>query len=224
MMEKNINLTNRELMNYYENIIKSRDRIIFKLNEIIKNREEEMKILEEQLKTNKYYYNFENQDEQETKLDKNDKILKDDLYKDYNLKLKNPIHKLKTHTHYVLCMIVINDGRLVSSSGDHSIIIQNQRTYQPEIIIKKHSDYVNCVTQLSSGVLASCSSVNTIKLFKLKEVEYEILQTLQYHSDVIYKIVELKNKSLHHVQKILLYYFIVKIIMNIKKIINFNKW
>jgi len=192
---KNMNLTNGDLINYYENIIKSKDRMIFKLNEIIKNKDEEIKILKEQLKNNKYY-NFENKDEKEKKLDKNDKIPKEDLYKDFDIKLKNPIHKLKAHTSCVYCLTVMNDGRLVSGSNDHSIIIYNKTTYQPDIIIKEHSSSVCCLTQLSSGVLASCSSDYTIKLFNIKGVEYEIIQTLNYHSNVVYKIVELKNKSL----------------------------
>ena len=150
---KNINLTNRDIINYYENIIKSKDRMILKLNEIIENKDEEIKILKEQLKNNKYY-NFENKDEKEIKLDINDKISKEDLYKDFNIKLKNPIHKLKAHTSCVYCLTVMNDGRLVSGSADNSIIIYNKTTYQPDIIIKEHSNSVFCVNQLSSGVLA----------------------------------------------------------------------
>ena len=90
----------------------------------------------------------------------------------------------------------MNDGRLVSGSGDNSVIIYNKTTYQPDIIIKEHSSSVCCVTQLSSGILASCSNDNTIKLFNIKGVEYEIIQTLNYHTSTVYKIVELKNKSL----------------------------
>ena len=205
---KNINLTNRDIINYYENIIKSKDRMILKLNEIIENKDEEIKILKEQLKNNKYY-NFENKDEKEIKLDINDKISKEDLYKDFNIKLKNPIHKLKAHTSCVYCLTVMNDGRLVSGSADNSIIIYNKTTYQPDIIIKEHSSSVLCVTQLSSGILASCSSDYTIKLFNIKGVEYEIIQTLNYHTNTVYKIVELKNKSLascSHDSSILFYF------------------
>ena len=131
---KNMNLTNRDLINYYENIIKSKDRMILKLNEIIENKDEEIKILKKQLKNNKYY-NFENKDEKEIKLDKNNKISKEDLYKDFNIKLKNPIHKLKAHTSCVYCLTVMNDGRLVSGSDDNSIIIYNETTYEPDIVL-----------------------------------------------------------------------------------------
>ena len=44
--------------------------------------------------------------------------------------------------------------------------------------------------------MASCSGDKTIKLFNIKENKYEILQTLNYHNDYVYKIIELKNKNL----------------------------
>jgi len=44
--------------------------------------------------------------------------------------------------------------------------------------------------------LASCSADKTIKLFNIKENNYKILQTLNYHNNYVYKIIELKNKNL----------------------------
>ena len=90
----------------------------------------------------------------------------------------------------------MKDGRLVSGAADNSIIIYNKITYQPDLIIKEHNNSVFCITQLSSGILASCSYDNTIKLFNIKDVQYEILQTLNYHNNNVYKIIELKNKML----------------------------
>ena len=51
-------------------------------------------------------------------------------------------------------------------------------------------------TQLCSGILISCSYDKTIKLFNIKEMKYDIIQTLNYHTDRVYKIIELKNKNL----------------------------
>ena len=123
-------------------------------------------------------------------------INEDNLYDDYKIEMKNPIHKLTNHTHYVFCLCVMNDGRLVSGSVDKSIIIYNKETYQPDLIIKEHNHYVLCITQLSSGILASCSGDKTIKLFNINGMKYEILQTLNYHNNYAYKIIELKNKNL----------------------------
>ena len=182
-----MNLSNNDLINYYENIIKEKDKTISELKEIIKFKDEKIKSLEEQLKNNK---------KEEIKKENNDKIQKDNLYNDFNIKLKNPIHKLNIHTSSVFCLAVLNDGRLVSGSSDNSIIIYNKITYQPDIIIKKHSNSIYCITQLSSGILTSCSSDKTIKLFRIKEKEYEVLQTLNYHTSSVNKIIELKNKYL----------------------------
>ena len=123
-------------------------------------------------------------------------INNNNLYNNYNIELKNPIHILNNHTLAVRCLTVMNDGRLVSCSSDGSIIIYNKETYKPDIIIKEHSGTVEYITQLSSEILASCSNDESIKLFNIKENKYEVLQTLNDHNDWVYKIIELKNKAL----------------------------
>ena len=49
---------------------------------------------------------------------------------------------------------------------------------------------------MNSGIIATCSSDKTIKLFNIKGNNYNILQTLNYHTNYVYKIIELKNKNL----------------------------
>jgi WD40 repeat protein len=90
----------------------------------------------------------------------------------------------------------MNDGRLVSGSVDSSIIIYNKISYNPDLIIREHKGCICCIIQLRSGILASCSRDKTIILFNIKGVNYEIVQTLKYHTDSIRKIIELKNKIL----------------------------
>ena len=90
---------------------------------------------------------------------------------------------------------VLNDGRLVSGRANGIIIIYNKKTYQPDIIIKEHTNSINCLKQLNTGILASCSD-KTIKLFKIKILDYEIIQTLNFHKDIIFQIVELNNNYL----------------------------
>ena len=81
-------------------------------------------------------------------------------------------------------------------SSDKSIIIYNKVSYKPDLIIKEHKGAVYCIIQLSSGILASCSYDKTIKLFNIKDNSYEIIQTLNYHNNYIWKLIELKNKTL----------------------------
>ena len=123
-------------------------------------------------------------------------LFKKEKNNDYNIKLKNPIFELNNHTRNVLCLALLNDGRLASCGRDDKIIIYNQKTYQPDLIIKEHTAGVICIYKLRSGILASCSDDNTIKLFEIKSDKYKILQILNNHSDTVYKITELKNKEL----------------------------
>ena len=96
-------------------------------------------------------------------------------YSNQNIEFKTHITTLKIHTNIVLCLIILNDGRLVSGSSDNSIIIYNKETYQPNIIIQEHEGSVICLIQLKNGILASCSNDKTIKLFNIKENEYELI-------------------------------------------------
>lgn len=45
-------------------------------------------------------------------------------------------------------------------------------------------------------MVASCSTDKTIKSFNIKINIYEIIQTLRFQTDKVYKIIELKNKSI----------------------------
>jgi len=166
-------------INLYNDIKEDYIKYISELKEIIKMKDEEIKLLKDKLNKNK-----------------NVEINNNNLYNNFDIKLKEPIHILNNHKGYVLCLTILKDGRLVSGSVDKSIIIYNKETYKPDLTIKEHKGSVLCITTLSSGILASCSLDKTIKLFNIKDKEYNILQTLNYHTYWVYKIIELKNKSL----------------------------
>jgi len=128
---------------------------------------------------------------------KNKEIKNDNnLYNNFDIKLKEPIHILNNHTSSVYCLTILKDGSLVYGFYDKSIIIYNKESYKPDLIIKEHKDSVYCITILNSGILASYLEDKTIKLFNIKDKEYNILQTLNYHTSTVFKIIELKNKSL----------------------------
>ena len=122
--------------------------------------------------------------------------IQEERYNDYNIELKNPIHILNNHTSTVCCLTIMKDGRLVSGSRDNSIIIYNKTSYKPDIIIKEHNYSIICIIQLKSGILASCSGDKTIKLFNINGLKYELLQTLNYHTNEVCKIIELRNNTL----------------------------
>ena len=134
---------------------------IIELKEIIKNKDNEIKILKDELNQ---YKNINNNN-----LDNN-----------FNIKLKEPLHKFNYHTSYIICGTILKDGRYATGSDDKSIIIYNNKTYKPDLTIKEHSSTVTCLTQLSSGVLASCSDDKTIKLYEINGNEYKIIQALNH--------------------------------------------
>ena len=162
----NLNHNNNNKEEYYENIIKEKNNKINELNKKIK-------LLEEQLK------------------DKTNNI-----YDNYNISSKKPIHILNYHKSAIYCLSILNDGRLISGSDDYSIIIYNKTTYKPDLIIREHKNAVRCIAQLNSEILASCSNDKTIKIFDIKGNNYNTIQTLNDHTNWINKIIEIENKYL----------------------------
>jgi len=138
------------------------------LKEIINNKDNKIKLLEEELKK----YKTVKEDSENNN---------NNFYNNFNIKLKEPIHKLQYHTNNIYCSTILKDGRFATGSGDKSIIIYNNKTFKSELTIKEHNGYIYCLTQLSSGILASCSEDKTIKLYNIKENEYQVIQTLNYH-------------------------------------------
>ena len=164
--EENININNNDLI-----------KTITELKEIIKSKDEKIKSLEEKLSQ----YNISTNDNN---------------YNNFDIKLKEPIHKVKYHTGAIACATVLNDGRFATGSYDNSIIIYNNKTFKPDLTIKEHSSSVFSLIQLSSGILCSGSYDKTIKLYNINGNTYNVLQTLSYHTDTVTKIIELRNKKL----------------------------
>ena len=145
------------------------------LKEIIHFKDEKIEALEKKLEK---YIKIEK--ENEKTFINNNNLKNVNLYDDFNIKAKEPVHILNSHTGSIYGVIILKDGRLVSCSSDCSIIIYNKSTYNPDLIIKEHNSDVYRIIQLSSGELVSCSWDNNIKLYNLKEKDYEILQILNY--------------------------------------------
>jgi len=113
----------------------------------------------------------------------------------YDIKLKELILKLKYHTGSIYCSTLLKDGRFATGSSDASIIIFNNKVFKPDLIINDNRA-VKCLIQLKSGILASCSCDKTIKLYNIKKKEYQVIQTLKYHTGWVNKLIELNNNKL----------------------------
>ena len=170
-------------LNLNENSKLNNNETITELKQIIKEKDEKIKSLEKELSK---YKSLENTNTTQD----------DSAYNNFDIKSKEPIHKLTYHTGWIACSTLLKDGRFATGSGDKSIIIFNNKTFKPDLTIKEHNGTIYCLTQLSSGILASCSNDKTIKLFNINGNAYNIVQTLTNHSNSVYKIIELKNKKL----------------------------
>ena len=92
-------------------------------------------------------------------------VEKDLINENCKIELKKPIYTLNCHKGNVLCLTLLNDGRLVSGTRNKLIIMYNKLNYTPDLIIKEHKRGVYCINQqLSSGKVVSCSEDNTVKL------------------------------------------------------------
>ena len=79
---------------------------IAELKQIIKEKDIEINFLKNKLK--KYELNVD-----------------DNSYNNFDIRLKEPIHKLKYHTSCIRCSTILNDGRFATGSADNAIIIYN---------------------------------------------------------------------------------------------------
>jgi WD40 repeat protein len=94
-------------------------------------------------------------------------------------------------------ILILKDGRLSSSSADNSLIIYNQKTFEPDLIIREHTDYVNYHIQLKNENIVTCSWDETLKINKLlPDNKYQIIQKLEGHKHVIDKAIELEDGKL----------------------------
>ena len=199
----------------YNNINNNNNEYIKTINELkekIKEKDNKIKLLEEEL--NKYKninkdnyindkFNIDKKEpeypllEEESNKNNNKENNKDnDINDNFIHEEKEPKYILKNHTFAVLCSTVLKDGRFVTGSNDKSIIIYNKKTFKPDITIKEHNGAVSCIKQLTSDELISCSYDKTIKIYNINENEYKVIQTLTYHTNYVTKIIELKNKQL----------------------------
>ena len=68
--------------------------------------------------------------------DKTKHIDNNKIFHDFNIVNRTPKNKLAYHgNNYIFTIVQLQDGRLVSGGYDGSIIIYNQKTFEPEMTI-----------------------------------------------------------------------------------------
>ena len=110
---------------------------------------------------------------------------------------KDYLKPLNYHSNWITHLDKLNDGRLISSSSDHSLKIYKKESYEIEISILEHSKSILFFTQLNDGRIITCSSDRTLKIIKLiEENKYKIEQILIKHKGVVFKVIEIRNNEL----------------------------
>ena len=85
------------------------------------------------------------------------------------------------HSSEITSVCFLKDGRLVSGSMDQNAFIYNKITFEIDIKIKekKPISYINITKE---GILIICLYTTFFNLYKIKEKEYEIIQTIKPYS------------------------------------------
>ena len=101
-------------------------------------------------------------------------------------------NKLKENINYLVQL----NAQMDKSFVEIKKISEEFNKNKEELKNRVQNIFTKLRSALSSGILSSCSYDKTIKLFNIKDVQYEILQSLNYHNSYVYKIIEPKNKML----------------------------
>ena len=72
----------------------------------------------------------------------NNELTKKQEKNSFNIISKKLFLRLNSHEKPIICLCVLNDGRLVSGSEDNNIIIYNKKTFKPDLTISKHKDCI----------------------------------------------------------------------------------
>lgn len=107
-----------------------------------------------------------------------------------NIKL---IESIESHTDKITKIILLNDGRIASSSFDYTIKIFNIKKFQCEITIKDNYNIVFDIIQLSNGTLLSGSRDSMIRMFDIHQFHYSCIHTISLRRCGIMLLYELTN-------------------------------
>ena len=74
---------------------------------------------------------------------------------------------LKGHEDFILSLIQLHDGRIVSGSDDLTIKIWDLNSHKCTVTYKVHEDKVRPIIQLTDGKLLTSSNDRNIKLWEI---------------------------------------------------------
>lgn len=109
-----------------------------------------------------------------------------------------PLSKINEHSSTVTSLLLLQDGRLASSSSDKTIkVFDLSNDFHCDITLAGHTDRVYFLSQMDNGLLLSCSADHQIKVWSIFLFDYVCEYTIQdAHSDSIYKVIPITNKRI----------------------------
>ena len=208
----------KNLENKYENLEEIKQKIILEIDKLKELNKLEIKFIKLLISTYQYEQNLHNLNYNIIKNIKNAEKtfkLKTELFERIynesnkyisflhnlpNIKsnsMKNNFKTLKNHTYYVYLVSKLNDGRLVSCSGDKSLNIYKKDSFELQLSIKEHISSIYSFTQLLDGRIITCSNDKTMKIIKLIGIDnYQIDQILEGHNSSVCKVIEVNKNEL----------------------------
>ena len=105
--------------------------------------------------------------------------------------------KLKLNIDSILCLLILNNGKIAAGSNDGSISIFNSNNFKTFLTIKEHKKGITSLTQtkkLKFTNIISSSKDYTIIIFELIKNTYKIVQVIN-NTNKCNKFIELKQSK-----------------------------
>ena len=75
---------------------------------------------------------------------------------------------VKIHSNDIYSMLLLKNGKIITSGKDKKLKISNKFTYTKELVIKNiHDSYVYAITELNNDFIVTCSDDKKIKIWKI---------------------------------------------------------
>ena len=103
---------------------------------------------------------------------------------------------IQEHSGTIICLKILKDGRIASSSNDTNLNIYSKKKFELQMKINIHNGPIYYFTQLQNGKIITTSSDKTMKIISLlDDNNYKLEQILEGHIDRINKVIE-KNGNI----------------------------
>ncbi len=106
------------------------------------------------------------------------------------------LNKLVKHKSAVNHIILLEDGRIASSSNDNTILIYNKDNNKIELKIE-NKEYIFYIIQAVNGYIIASETTGSILIYKLTSLtSYELIQKIKAHNGYVRKTIEIEDRRL----------------------------